>query len=78
VPTEFLPPTGVIHLRVQGKGGKLRYVPAHLGTLERIDAYLEAAGHRERPARSHSSTPPIQAALICTPQGHGDLRQAIP
>jgi integrase len=38
---------GVFHLRVHGKGGKLRYVPAHPGTLERINDYLEQAGHRE-------------------------------
>jgi integrase/recombinase XerD len=38
---------GVLHLRVHGKGGKLRFVPAHPGTLERINAYLERAGHRE-------------------------------
>ncbi|HOW67745.1 MAG TPA: tyrosine-type recombinase/integrase, partial [Verrucomicrobiota bacterium] len=39
--------SGVVHLRVHGKGGKLRFVPAHPGTLERIDAYLEKAGHRD-------------------------------
>lgn len=38
---------GVLHLRVHGKGGKLRYVPLHPATAERIDAYLERAGHRE-------------------------------
>ncbi len=37
---------GVPHLRVHGKGGKLRYVPTHVGTLTLIDDYLEAAGHR--------------------------------
>ncbi|WP_229458248.1 tyrosine-type recombinase/integrase [Massilia glaciei] len=36
---------GVMHLRVHGKGGKLRYVPLHPGTAESIDAYLQAAGH---------------------------------
>lgn len=36
---------GVSHLRIHGKGGKLRYVPAHPGTLERINDYLTAAGH---------------------------------
>jgi site-specific recombinase XerD len=38
---------GVFHLRVHGKGGKLRYVPAHPGTLERLSAYLEQAGHKD-------------------------------
>ncbi|MEO8631623.1 MAG: tyrosine-type recombinase/integrase [Betaproteobacteria bacterium] len=35
---------GVKHLRVHGKGRKLRYVPIHAGTLEAITDYLEAAG----------------------------------
>lgn len=38
---------GVAHLRVHGKGGKVRYVPLHPGTAECIDAYLQAAGHGE-------------------------------
>lgn len=36
---------GVAHLRIHGKGGKLRYVPLHPGTAEVIDAYLQTAGH---------------------------------
>jgi integrase/recombinase XerD len=36
---------GVMHLRIHGKGGKLRYVPLHPGTAEVIDGYLQAAGH---------------------------------
>jgi integrase/recombinase XerD len=36
---------GVMHLRIHGKGGKLRYVPLHPGTAEAIDGYLETAGH---------------------------------
>lgn len=36
---------GVMHLRIYGKGGKLRYVPLHPGTAEAIDAYLTLAGH---------------------------------
>ena len=38
---------GVPHFRVHGKGSKMRYVPIHVGTLEFITDYLEAAGHRE-------------------------------
>jgi integrase/recombinase XerD len=38
---------GVPHLRVLGKGSKVRYVPAHPLALERIHDYLEAAGHGE-------------------------------
>ncbi len=36
---------GVGHLRVHGKGGKLRYIPLHPGTAESIELYLQAAGH---------------------------------
>lgn len=36
---------GVPHLRVQGKGGKLRYIPAHPQTLGLVDDYLALAGH---------------------------------
>jgi integrase/recombinase XerD len=38
---------GVQHLRVHGKGGKVRYLPLHPGTAELITDYLEAAGHGE-------------------------------
>jgi site-specific recombinase XerD len=37
---------GVLHLRVHGKGGKLRHLPLHPATSEAVDVYLEAAGHR--------------------------------
>lgn len=36
---------GVPHLRVQGKGGKLRYLPAHPNSLRLVAEYLTAAGH---------------------------------
>jgi site-specific recombinase XerD len=39
---------GVWHLRVHGKGGKLRYLPLHPGTAEWIDDYLTAANHKEQ------------------------------
>ena len=38
---------GVKHLRVHGKRGKLRYIPASSEALRLIDDYLEANGHRE-------------------------------
>jgi site-specific recombinase XerD len=40
---------GVAHLRVHGKGGKMRFVPTHPGTLTLIEEYLEAAGHGQNP-----------------------------
>lgn len=36
---------GVKHLRVFGKGSKIRYVPLHPSAAGAITAYLEAAGH---------------------------------
>ena len=36
---------GVMYLRVHGKGSKIRFLPAHAGALEKINDYLEAAGH---------------------------------
>jgi site-specific recombinase XerD len=41
------PRRGVLHLRVHGKGGKVRYLPLHPGTAELVTDYLEAAGHGE-------------------------------
>lgn len=37
--------SGVPHIRVQGKGGKTRYVPTHPATLGHITEYLTKAGH---------------------------------
>ncbi len=36
---------GVVHLRVQGKGGKVRFVPLHPAAGGLIAEYLDAAGH---------------------------------
>ena len=53
---------GVPHFRVHGKGGKLRFIPIHPGTSERINDYLTLAGHGEdvkgalfRPLKNPSS-----------------------
>ena len=32
---------GVPHLRIHGKGNKMRYVPLHPGSAERLHAYLD-------------------------------------
>ncbi len=37
---------GIQHLRIHGKGDKIRFIPAHAAALERITDYLETAGHR--------------------------------
>ena len=53
---------GVPHLKVSGKGGKVRYVPLHPGTAALIHDYLEIAGHGEdasgalfRPLRNNAT-----------------------
>ena len=38
---------GVPHLRVQGKGGKVRNIPLHPGTQELLSDYLGACGHAQ-------------------------------
>ena len=40
---------GVMHLEVQGKGGKLRFVALAPETLQAIELYLEEAGHGSDP-----------------------------
>jgi integrase/recombinase XerD len=34
------------HLTIHGKGGKIRYIPAHPRAVRLIEDYLEASGHR--------------------------------
>jgi len=36
---------GIYHLRIQGKGGKLRYLPLHPVAADRIHRYLELSNH---------------------------------
>ena len=43
---------GVKHLRVQGKGGKLRYVPLHPAAAARVQDYLAQAGHAGQKGRA--------------------------
>jgi len=38
---------GIKHLRIHGKGGKLRYLPLHPVAAERIYLYLEASAHHQ-------------------------------
>jgi site-specific recombinase XerD len=37
---------GIKHLTVHGKGGKIRYIPAHPRAVRLVEEYLNAAGHR--------------------------------
>jgi integrase/recombinase XerD len=64
---------GVPHLRVSGKGGKIRYIPLHASTIGLVHEYLEAAGHVRdgdgalfRPIRNNATGLPDQAI---TPDG---------
>lgn len=43
---DYAPRRGVPTLAVQGKGGRLRYVPVHPAAVNFIEDYLDAAGHR--------------------------------
>lgn len=38
---------GIEHLTVQGKRGKIRFIPPHPRVVRLIEEYLEAAGHRD-------------------------------
>ncbi len=65
---------GIKHLRVHGKGSKIRFVPAHPAALARIEEYLDAAGHKAdgegplfRPIKNNRSGGGLGAAL--TPGG---------
>lgn len=49
---DILERRGIKHLRVHGKGGKLRYLPLHPVALERIHAYLEESGHHQEQAEA--------------------------
>ena len=41
---------GVAHLKVNGKGSKIRYLPLHPATAEHIDAHLQGSIHRANSA----------------------------
>lgn len=41
---------GVSHIRVHGKGNKLRFLPLHVGTAAMLDVYLEKTGCNEEPS----------------------------
>ncbi|HEF4763164.1 TPA: tyrosine-type recombinase/integrase [Pseudomonas putida] len=43
---DILERRGIKHLRIHGKGGKLRFVPLHPVAAERIFTYLEHSGHQ--------------------------------
>ena len=48
---------GIKHLRIHGKGGKLRYLPLHPVAAERLHTYLNASGHHVEQARAPLFSP---------------------
>jgi integrase/recombinase XerD len=65
---------GVPHLKVFGKGGKIRYIPLHPAASGLIGDYLEVAGHGAddagalfRPIRNNCTTGGLERAI--TPDG---------
>jgi integrase/recombinase XerD len=61
---------GVPHLKVFGKGGKIRYVPLHPAASGLIGDYLEVAGHGAddtgalfRPLRNNCTTGGLEKAI---------------
>lgn len=65
--------SGVAHLRVHGKGSKIRYVPLHPGAAVHIDAYLQAAGHGSDKSialfRPVKNTKQVDGCASITPDG---------
>jgi integrase/recombinase XerD len=55
---------GIAHLRVQGKGGKLRYIPTHAHSVRLVTDYLEAAGH------GHDKDGPLFRPIVNPRAGH--------
>jgi integrase/recombinase XerD len=43
------PRRGVPHLKIHGKGGKIRHIPLHPAAQAALDDYLEALGHKSGP-----------------------------
>ena len=57
---------GIKHLRIHGKGGKLRFLPLHPVAAERIHAYLVMSGHQLVDAKA-----PLFVPLRGRPTGTG-------
>lgn len=69
---------GVMHFRVHGKGGKIRFLPMHPHSLQRISEYLEHAGHGDKPDNAlfrpiKNSSGSLDEALT----GHGVYKHVV-
>lgn len=63
--SDFQERRGVPHFRVEGKGGKTRFIPVNPHTIQRISDYLTATAHKED-ARSPLFAP-LRASLNNAP-----------
>jgi len=61
---------GILHFLIRGKGGKIRYLPAHPIAVAAIQEYLKIAGHSDdrggalfRPLRNRTSAAGLRAAI---------------
>jgi site-specific recombinase XerD len=57
---------GVMHMRVHGKGGKLRYLPLHPATARCLDAYLLEVDHADQ-----ATAPLFQSLSNASQAGQG-------
>ena len=65
---------GILHVRIEGKGGKIRFLPVAAKAARLIQAYLDAAGHGHdgpgplfRPVKNHATSTlnkPLNPTLI--------------
>lgn len=69
---------GVVHFCVQGKGGKIRFVPVHPHSSQRVSEYLERSGHGDDPDNAlfrpvKNSAGGLEQALT----GHGVYKDVV-
>lgn len=69
---------GVMHFRVLGKGGKIRFVPVHPHSSQRISEYLERSGHGDE--NGHALFRPVKnsvGSLEGALTGHGIYKDVV-
>ncbi len=69
---------GVMHFCVHGKGGKIRFLPVHPHSLQRISEYVERAGHGDKP--DNALFRPVKNSsgnLVKALTGHGVYKDVV-
>jgi site-specific recombinase XerD len=69
---------GVMHFRVLGKGGKIRFVPVHPHSSQRISEYLERSGHGDK--NDNALFRPVKnsvGSLVTALTGHGIYKDVV-